>query len=179
MTAKPVRRKSIAAAQFASLLLVALALAPGLAHLLELPNKIGLEREAYLLVQQSYRGWALLGIVIFGALLATLWLTILVRRQRHDFLRAAGGFVCIVGAQAVFWLYTYPANVATDNWTRLPDNWRALREQWEVSHAAGAVLTLAAFVLIAWGAVASQWRDAHADSDVAAAGRDAATPSSS
>jgi hypothetical protein len=35
------------ATHFASLLFVALALGPALAHLLELPNKIGLSREEY------------------------------------------------------------------------------------------------------------------------------------
>jgi hypothetical protein len=46
-------------ASFLSLVLVALALAPAMAHLLELPNKITLSREDYLTVQQIYRGWAL------------------------------------------------------------------------------------------------------------------------
>jgi hypothetical protein len=43
---------------FLSLLFVALALAPAMAHLLELLNKINLSREQYLVVQQIYRGWA-------------------------------------------------------------------------------------------------------------------------
>jgi hypothetical protein len=43
---------------FLSLLFAALALAPAMAHLLELPNKINLSREDYLKVQQIYRGWA-------------------------------------------------------------------------------------------------------------------------
>lgn len=58
--------------RFISLLFTALALAPTLAHLLELPNKINLSREDYLTVQQIYRGWALLGIVVIGALISTL-----------------------------------------------------------------------------------------------------------
>jgi hypothetical protein len=49
-------------ARFFSLLFVVLVLAPAMAHLLELPNKIGLSREDYLVVQQIYSGgryWAL------------------------------------------------------------------------------------------------------------------------
>ena len=46
--------------------LTALALGPGLAHLLELSNKIDLPREAYLQVQQIYRGWAFLGAILFA-----------------------------------------------------------------------------------------------------------------
>jgi hypothetical protein len=56
--------------RFIALLFTALALAPAMAHLLELPNKISLPREDYLTVQQIYRGWALLGFVVVGALLA-------------------------------------------------------------------------------------------------------------
>lgn len=51
-------------------------------------------------------------------------------------------------AQAVFWTFTYPANVATRNWTVVPANWQALRVQWEYSHAVGAVLTLAALAAL-------------------------------
>lgn len=59
-----------------------------MAHLLELPNKINLSREDYLTVQQIYRGWNLLAVVVFGALLSTLALTITVRRQRRAFIFA-------------------------------------------------------------------------------------------
>ena len=66
--------------RFASVMLTAVAMAAGFAHLLELPNKIGLSREDYLKVQQIYRGWALLGIVVTGALVCTVVLT---RQRRH------------------------------------------------------------------------------------------------
>jgi hypothetical protein len=125
--------------RFTALLFAALALGPALAHLLELPNKIDLTREDYLTIQQIYRGWALLGIVVFGALLSTLAYAIAARRRRGEFLPAL----------IAFWTFTYPANQATANWTLLPDSWRMLRTQWEYSHAASAVLNLAAFVALA------------------------------
>ncbi|HEX6317772.1 MAG TPA: DUF1772 domain-containing protein [Burkholderiales bacterium] len=134
--------------RFLALLFAALALGPALAHLLELPNKIGLSREEYLTVQQIYRGWALLGIVVFGALLSSLALAIAVRRRRSEFVPALIAFLCIAGTQAVFWTFTYPANEQTANWTLLPEHWRALRAQWEYSHAASAVLNLAAFIAL-------------------------------
>jgi hypothetical protein len=59
--------------------------------LLELLNKIDLPREEYLTVQQIYRGWALLGIVVAGALTST-----------QAFVFALIGFLAIVGTQAVF-----------------------------------------------------------------------------
>ena len=66
--------------RFFSLLFVGLALAPGLAHVLQLPHKIGLSGPDYLRVQQLYAGWAWLGLVVLGALVSTFALTVLVRR---------------------------------------------------------------------------------------------------
>jgi hypothetical protein len=135
-------------ARFFSLLFAALVLAPALAHLLELPNKIGLSRGEYLVVQQIYNGWQLLGIVIYGALLSTLALTIMVRRQPKVFGLTLAAFLCLLAAHGLFWIYTFPANRETLYWTVLPENWMALREQWEYSHAAGAVLNLIAFIML-------------------------------
>ena len=135
--------------RFLALLFAALALAPAAAHLLELPNKIGLSREEYLTVQQIYSGWWLLGIAVLGALLSSLALALATRRRRREFVPALIGFLCLAGTQAVFWTFTYPANEQTANWTMLPGHWRARRMQWEYSHAASAVLNLAAFIAIA------------------------------
>jgi hypothetical protein len=129
---------------FLAIFFAALALGPAMAHLLELPNKINLSREDYLTVQQIYRGWALLGIVVAGALISTLVLSILLSQEPRPFIFSLIGFLCIVGTQIVFWTYTYPANRATQNWTMLPDNWILLRRQWEYSHATSAGLNLLA-----------------------------------
>jgi hypothetical protein len=131
---------------FLSLLFTALTMAPALAHLLELPHKIGLAREDYLTVQQIYRGWALLGFVVAGALFSTLALTLMVREDPKVFAGSLIALLCIVGSQVVFWVLTYPANRVTNNWTRLPANWEALRRQWEYSHAIGAGLDLIALI---------------------------------
>jgi hypothetical protein len=133
-------------ARFFSLLFAALALAPALAHLLDLPNKIHLSRDEYLTVQQIYRGWALLGIVVFGALISTFVLTILVRKRPKIFPLTLIAFLCIVGTQAIFWTFTFPTNQETGNWTVLPAHWESLRTQWEYSHAASAVLNFSGFV---------------------------------
>lgn len=132
--------------RFIALLFTALALAPALAHLLELPNKIGLSKDDYLTVQQIYRGWALLGFVVAGALLSNLVLAVSVRNKPRAFVFTLIAFFCIVATQVVFWTFTYPANAATANWTILPANWQDLRTQWEYSHAASAVLNLIALV---------------------------------
>ena len=54
-----------------------LALGGALAHALELPNKIGMSREHYFIVQRAYDGWNrlayLLAVQLFG-ILAVIWL---------------------------------------------------------------------------------------------------------
>jgi ABC-type cobalamin transport system permease subunit len=131
--------------RFLSLLFAALAFAPAAAHLLELANKIGLPRDEYFTVQRIYQGWALLGVVVVGALFSTLMLTVM-SRQTRAFRFALIAFLAIVATQVVFWTFTFPANRQTANWTYIPDNWESLRSQWEYSHATSAVLNLIAFI---------------------------------
>lgn len=126
--------------QFAALLFTAIAMAGGWAHLLELPNKIALSRDEYLTVQQLYRGWALLGIAVVGALVSTAALTVLQRGTGRPFFLALTAALCIALSLVIFFSVTFPANQATQNWTVLPEGWEALRRQWEYSHAAGALL---------------------------------------
>ncbi|HYG19966.1 MAG TPA: hypothetical protein VD816_13605 [Ohtaekwangia sp.] len=141
--------RQLKAIRFTSIVLVALALSASMAHLLALPNKIRLDREDYFVAQQLYRGWSLLGIVVIGALLSTLLLTILVRGQGTTFALTFTALLCLTGAQIVFWIFIFPANQQTDNWTHIPSHWEDLRRQWEYAHAAGAVLNFASFCLLA------------------------------
>ena len=134
--------------RFLAFFFVALALGAGLAHLYALPNKIEMTKQAYLVAQQAYRGWATLGVVVVGEIVMLLALSIMVRARRPAFGLSFAAFLCVVGGLGIFWAYTYPANRATDYWTTLPADWMALRAQWEYSHAAGATLTLVAFVLL-------------------------------
>ena len=53
--------------QSLAIILTALALVPSEAHLAALPNKIAMAQAAYFVAQQIYTGWALFGIVLFGA----------------------------------------------------------------------------------------------------------------
>jgi len=126
--------------RFLAVMLTAISMSAGFAHLLALPNKIHLARDPYLAVQQIYRGWALLGIAVVGALVTTGIAAYLVRARRVQFYLTALALVCIALSLAVFFSFTFPANQATRNWTMLPENWEALRRQWEYSHAVGAGL---------------------------------------
>lgn len=133
---------------FSSLLFAVVALVPSGAHLAELASKMTLDAADYQTVQQIYRGWNLFGIVVFGALASTVALTIALRGHPTAFTPALAAMLCIAGTQVVFWIFTFPVNRTTVNWTVLPGNWAELRARWEYSHAAssglnaGAVLAL-------------------------------------
>lgn len=153
----------IATLQFTAILLTAIAMAGGWAHLLELPNKIRLSRADYLTVQQIYRGWAFLGIAVVGALLSAAALAAHQFGTGRPFYLTLGAAVCIALSLVVFFTVTYPANKATQNWRVLPEGWEDLRRQWEYSHAAGAVLYLTALAMLTLSVIAEPaeaWRAA-------------------
>lgn len=144
--------------QFIALVLTALALVPAGAHLAALPNKIGLGEASYFIAQSIYRGWALFGIVLFGALIANLALAVVLRAQRAPLAFALIAALCLAAMLAIFFAYTYPANEATANWTMVPDNWRQLRRQWEYSHAVNAAVTFAGFCSVVMSVLLTRQR---------------------
>jgi hypothetical protein len=129
---------------FAAILATGIALGPALAHLFELPNKIGMTEQNYFTVQQAYRGWDRLAFVLVAELASMIWLAVLYWHEPGVRWPVLAAIVCLGVAQAVFWAFTFPANVATANWIRIPENWEVLRRNWEYSHAAGAVFQLLA-----------------------------------
>jgi len=133
--------------QFLAVILTAMALIPGAAHVMELPNKLPMTREAYLTVQRLYRGWNMSAFVVIGALIATLTLVFVADDQA--FVPALLGFLAIVATQIVFWTFTFPVNRVTRNWTQVPqDDWQKLRDRWEFSHAVSAALNFIAVVSV-------------------------------
>jgi hypothetical protein len=134
--------------QFFAVIFTALALVPGGAHLFSLPNKIGLAQDNYFVAQNIYRGWALFGFVLFPALLLNFLLAWIERAHALPSLLAFAAALGIAATLVIFFVWTYPANVATTNWTSAPANWQLLRRQWEYSHAVNAVITFAALCAV-------------------------------
>jgi hypothetical protein len=99
--------------QFVAMVLTALALVPGGAHLFALPNKIGLSESDYFITQSVYRSWALLGIVLIGAAIANVALALFIRAQRAPSIFALIGGLCLVATLVIFFAFTFPANQAT------------------------------------------------------------------
>ena len=128
--------------RFFAVLLTGLALiAPG-AHLYKIVNKMSLSESEYFVVQKIYIGWWIAGLLLPLALIANL---VLAYSEKN--LLALGAAVLILTNLAIFYFFTHPVNVATQNWTLMPDNWEALRKQWEYSHAVNSGVTLSAFCL--------------------------------
>jgi hypothetical protein len=72
--------------RLSALALTALILVLSGAHLIEMPNKFALDRDAYFAVQQIYAGWAFFAVPILAAVVANGALFIAERRlsaQRH------------------------------------------------------------------------------------------------
>ena len=134
--------------QLLPIILTALALVPSGAHLAALPNKIAMAQAAYFVSQQIYAGWALFGIVLFSALVANLAHVIVLRKLGRSFGYALASFLFIAANLVIFFVWTFPINQATSNWTVVSTNWNELRSQWEYSHAANAVVTFAALVCV-------------------------------
>ncbi len=143
------------ASQFLAVVLTALALLPGGAHLMALPAKMAMPEDPYFVVQQIYRGWALAGAVIFLAIFANVLAALLTRQSRWKWQLFAAAGVLIAVTLAVFFAWTYPANQATGNWTSAPENWEQLRSDWEYSHAANAVITFLALLCSVGAAVST------------------------
>ncbi len=141
------------ALKLAAVLITALALVPTGAHFFELPNKITLTQQQYFAVQQIYRGWALFGAVLIGAIAINLVLGAALRRHRARSWPAFTAALLIAATLGVFFARVYPANQETMNWTSVPADWRELRSQWEYGHAVNAVLTFTALGLVAWAAI--------------------------
>lgn len=142
--------------QFFAVIIAALALIPSGAHLAALPNKIGLPQAEYFIVQGIYDGWAVLGLLWPVAFALNALLAVAVRSQRWPFRLAVLAALCFVLMLAIFFIWTFPANQATQNWTSVPGDWERLRQQWEYSHAVNSLL---AFLAVCFAtASALSWR---------------------
>ncbi len=144
------------AAQSLAIIITAIALVPGGAHILSLQAKLALPVEPYFVVQQIYQGWAWLGIVVVVAMLSNFASALLTRDRARQFGLSLAAGLLIAATLAIFFTWTYPANQATVNWTSIPGDWERLRMQWEYSHAVNAALTFAALLCAAGAALSAQ-----------------------
>ena len=155
--------------QVLTVFLVAVALASTLAHVMELPGKLRLSKEAYLIVQPIYYpGFTIAGgIGEFGGIIATFVLTILTPAGTTQFWLTLGALLALLAMHAVYWALTHPVNnfwlkdvqlqglsagffsfgLAKHGGDAQAVDWTALRDRWEYSHVVRAGFALLGFIL--------------------------------
>jgi hypothetical protein len=158
------------ALQIVTILLVAAAMTPALAHALEYPGKLALGRDAYITTQQIYYP----GFTVVGgaaevlALAATLLLLIVTPQGTLSGWLTLGAFIAMACMHAVYWVLIHPVNrywlkdtelkapgrrfFAFDPFARADrgaPEWIVLRDRWEASHMARAALSTLALAMLA------------------------------
>ena len=147
------------ALRFFSVLLAALGLAPGAAHLLEMPVKLGYTPERYFAVTSTL--YALFGsagaLVQIGALVLAGVLAFASRRLPAARFTIAGAL--LLGLSLIAWgALVAPVN---GRWSEaiesrsqsLPQLYAELRFRWEYGHAAAFALWLAGYCCLLWSVV--------------------------
>jgi len=163
-------------AEIISILLVALAMAPAVAHLLEFPGKRRLTKADYLTVQPIYYpGFTIAGGVgEVGGLISVFAILLLTPRGTPAFWLRLVALLAMLGMQGVFWIFTQPVNKFWLQSTNLgsfgatlfgvgsgtdrprpddPKGWKTMRDRWEYSHIARAGLASLSFLLLVVAAV--------------------------
>ena len=99
------------------------------------------------MVQAIYAGWAWFAIPIIAAIVLNGALFVIERRRNRASARAALiSALLIITSLGVFFVWVFPANQATVNWTQVPDNWQEHRRQWEYGHAANSLIVFVALL---------------------------------
>lgn len=157
--------------QVVTVFLVAVAMSLALAHALELPGKMRLDKATYIAVQSIYYpGFTYGGLAEGLGMVATLVLLLLTPTDRPDFWWTLVALIALVTMHAVYWLITHPVNKFWLKDTRLEgfggeffsldpmkrgtasedsaESWKKLRDRWEYSHLLRAVLSASALVAL-------------------------------
>jgi hypothetical protein len=161
--------------QIVTVTLVAVFLALTLAHALELPGKLRLDKDTYAAVQTIYYPGFTIGAFFgeFGGMAALLALLLLTPTQALAFAWFLAAFGALVAAHLAYWLVTHPVNkfwlrghelkgagrafFGADPLRRggasEADDWQRLRNRWEYSHVLRAALGVICLVSLVTGVV--------------------------
>jgi hypothetical protein len=155
--------------QILTITLVAVAMAPAVAHALEFPGKKRLNRDAYVTVQSIYYpGFTLLGVSEPAGLIATFMLLLFTPRETTAFWLTLIALFGLLGMQVIYWMLVHPTNkywlqsgsvtlgnvgggfFAFDPTGRTGHSgevdWTKFRDRWEHSHIARAGLAFLSFL---------------------------------
>jgi hypothetical protein len=140
--------------RFLTLLLVALGLAPGTAHALELPPKMGYDAPLYAAVTSTlYQLFGSVGAIVqVSSVLAAATLAILVHR-RPAFRLTLLGTLGLVLSLVLWAILVAPVNAEWLQVTQtapeaVPEAYGRLRPRWEFGHLAAFAAWLAGYILL-------------------------------
>jgi hypothetical protein len=148
-----------------AVILVAITMALTLAHALELPGKLRLDKEQYLAVQTIYYpGFTIGGIAEVLGILVLALLLYLTPFGGTRFLWTLSAFLLLAAVHAIYWIFTHPVN---NFWVKDVElsglgstffsafapkteasDWESLRDVWEYSHVARAALAMLSLIAI-------------------------------
>jgi hypothetical protein len=154
--------------QIFAVILAAVAMVPAVAHLLELPGKMRLGKDAYFAVQRIYYpGFTIAGVSEPLAIAATAALLAFTPSRDLAFWLIVAALLGLAAMQAVYWIVTHTVN---KQWLRNEhlgaagqrffsvqsaksaesgmEQWQALRNRWEYSHAVRAALAFVSFTFL-------------------------------
>jgi hypothetical protein len=95
----------------ATVFLASIAMALSMAHALELPGKLRLDKHAYLTVQPIYYpGFTIGGISEILGILATGTLLVVTPSRGMAFSLMLGALMALIAMHAAFWIITHPVN---------------------------------------------------------------------
>ncbi|MBW8745695.1 MAG: DUF1772 domain-containing protein [Sphingomonas sp.] len=145
--------------------LAAMVMGLALAHGLEMPGKMRLEREYYYAVQTIYYpGFTLGGMTEPLAIITTASVLLIGGISEGRFWLVAGAVIALVLTQLLFWIVVQPVNRqwlgsvrlsgAAEHFFRTGEAggptrvWTRLRNRWELGHLVRAATATAAFILL-------------------------------
>jgi len=156
----------------ATVFLASVAMALSMAHALELPGKLRLDKQAYLTVQPIYYpGFTVGGLSEILGILATVALLFMTPSGGRAFSLMLGALIALVAMHAAYWIITHPVNNfwlkdkglegigagffafgatkrAASDGTTSDEGWKGLRNRWEFSHVLRAVLAAIALIFL-------------------------------
>ena len=155
--------------QIVTLTLITVALSLSLAHALELPGKMRLDRKTYVVQGIYYPGFTVGGGAGESGSTIAILLLLFLTPGGNEFWLTFIALLGLIAMQAVYWLITHPVNRfwvegvqlnsfcvgffrlganTPQNKAVAPDS-TALRDRWEYSHVARAGCALISFVALA------------------------------
>jgi hypothetical protein len=151
---------------------VVVAMAPALAHALELPGKMRVAKDVYFAMQPIYYpGFTIAGMSEPLGIISTIILLVLTPRGSADFWLTLVALLGLIGMQTVYWLVTHPVNQFWLQGEHLsgvgagffslasasrrgrqretgPGDWTEWRDRWEYSHVVRAGLATVSLIAL-------------------------------